>query len=109
MSFLDDFGFRPMRIGIAIIVIIMAGTAYTTWRNARMDALAHSAVDKKPDPTAVKRLAGYSGQRASDLLLVVSTPSTTPVFHKVLGTGLFQNPLVVSGNQLYTSANNTKS
>src|SRR5664279_1533977 len=77
MSFLDDFGFRPMRIGIAIIVILMAGTAYTTWRNARMDALAHSAVDQKPDPTALKRLAGYSGQRASDLLLVVASGAQT--------------------------------
>ena len=77
MSFLDDFGFRPMRLGIAIIVILMAGTAYTTWRNARMDALAHAALDKKPDPTAVKRLAGYSGQRASELLLVVASGAQT--------------------------------
>jgi hypothetical protein len=77
MSFLDDFGFKPMRLGIAIIVMIMAVTAYTTWRNARMDALAHAAVDKKPDPTAVKRLAGYSGQRASELLLVVASGAQT--------------------------------
>src|SRR5450631_1102296 len=77
MSFLDDFGFKPMRLGIAVIVIIMAATAYNTWRNARMDALAHAAVDKKPDATAVKRLAGYSGQRASELLLVVASGAQT--------------------------------
>jgi hypothetical protein len=77
MSFLDDFGFKPMRLGIAVIVIIMAVTAYNTWRNARMDALAHAAVDKKPDTTAVKRLAGYSGQRASELLLVVASGAQT--------------------------------
>ena len=77
MSFLDDFGFKPMRLGIAVIVIIMAVTAYNTWRNARMDALAHAAVDKKPDTTAVKRLAGYSGQRAGELLLVVASGAQT--------------------------------
>ncbi len=77
MSFLDDFGFKPMRLGILIIVIIMAVTVYNTWRNARMDALAHAAVDKKPDPTAVKRLASYSGQRASELLLVVASGAQT--------------------------------
>src|SRR5208282_143105 len=77
MSFLDDFGFKPMRLGILVIVVIMAGTAFTTWRNARIDALAHSALEKKPDPTAVKRLAGYSGQRASELLLVVASGAPT--------------------------------
>jgi hypothetical protein len=73
MSGLVDFGFKPKRLGILIVVIVLAITAYTTWRNARIDALAHAALEKKPDPTAVKRLAGYSGQRASDLLLVVSS------------------------------------
>ncbi len=73
MSWLDDFGFKPRRLGILLIVIIMLVTAYTTWRNARIDALARSALDKKADATAVKRLAGYSGQRASELLLVVAS------------------------------------
>ena len=77
MSFLDDFGFKPVRLGILVIVAIMAVTAYTTWRNARIDALAHSALEKKPDPTAVKRLAGYSGQRASELLMVVASGAQT--------------------------------
>ena len=45
MSLLDDLGFRPARIGIAIILILLAGTAFTTWRNARIDALARSAMD----------------------------------------------------------------
>jgi hypothetical protein len=73
MSLLDDFGFRPARIGIAIIVILLAGTAFTTWRNARIDALAHSALDKKADVSAVKRLAGYSGQRSAELLGAVAS------------------------------------
>lgn len=77
MSFLDDFGFKPKRVGILIIVIIMLVTAYTTWRNARMDALARAAVDKKPDATAVKRLASYSGQRAGELLLAVAAGAQT--------------------------------
>ena len=72
MSILDDFGFRPARIGIAIILILLAGTAFTTWRNARIDALARSAMDKKGDVATVKRLASYSGQRSSDLLAVVA-------------------------------------
>jgi hypothetical protein len=73
MSFLDDFGFKPRRLGIVIVILIMAVTAYTTWRNARIDALARSALDKKADVAAVKRLASYSGQRASELLLVVAS------------------------------------
>src|SRR5664279_2527276 len=68
MSLLDDFGFRPARIGIAIIVLILAVTAYTTWRNARIDALAHSALDKRADVNTVKRLAAYSGQRSAEQL-----------------------------------------
>ena len=77
MSWLDEIGFRPVRLGILVIIVIMAVTAYTQWRNARMDALAHSAIDKKPDATAVKRLAGYSGQRASELLMVVTFGAQT--------------------------------
>ena len=68
MSLLDDLGFRPARIGIAIILILLGVTAYTTWRNARIDALAHSALDKKGDVSTVKRLAAYSGQRSAELL-----------------------------------------
>jgi hypothetical protein len=73
MSLLDDLGFRPARIGIAIIVLLLAVTVFTTWRNARIDALARSAVDKKGDVAAVQRLAGYSGQRSSDALLAVAS------------------------------------
>lgn len=72
MSLLDDLGFRPARIGIAIILILLAGTAFTTWRNARIDALARSAMDKKGDVNTVKRLSSYSGQRSADLLGVVA-------------------------------------
>ncbi len=78
MSLLDDFGFRPARIGIAIIIILLAGTAFTTWRNARIDALARSAVDKKGDVNTVQRLARYSGQRSADLLGVVAAGARVP-------------------------------
>lgn len=73
MSLLDDLGFKPSRIGILIILIIMAVTAFTTWRNARIDALARSALDKKADVATVKRLASYSGQRSGESLLVVAS------------------------------------
>ena len=73
MSLLDEFGFRPARIGIAIILILLGVTAFTTWRNARIDALAHSALDKKGDINTVKRLAGYSGQRSAELLVAVAS------------------------------------
>ena len=78
MSLLDDFGFRPARIGLAIILILLAGTAYTTWRNARIDALARSAMDKKGDVLTVQRLARYSGQRSADLLGVVAAGAQVP-------------------------------
>ena len=73
MSLLDDFGFRPARIGVAIILILLGVTAYSTWRNARIDALARSALDKKADVSTVKQLAGYSGQRAAELLGAVAS------------------------------------
>src|SRR5271165_6056259 len=77
MSFVDDFVFKPRRLGILIIVIVLLATAFTTWRNARIDALARAALDKKPDVEAVKRLASYSGQRAGELLLVVASGAPT--------------------------------
>jgi hypothetical protein len=73
MSWLEDFGFRPTRLGIAIIVIVLAVIAFTTWRNARIDALARSAVGNKPDVNTVKRLASYSGDRASERLFVIAS------------------------------------
>jgi hypothetical protein len=73
MSFVDDFVFKPRRLGILVIVLVMLTTAFTTWRNARIDALARAAIDKKADVSAVKKLAGYSGQRASELLLVITS------------------------------------
>jgi len=77
MSWLDDFVFRPTRLGIIVIVIILAVVAFTTWRNARIDALARSAVGSKPDVNAVKRLASYSGQRAGDRLFVIASAAPT--------------------------------
>lgn len=72
MSLLDDLGFRPARIGIAIVILALAGMVFSTWRNARLDALARSAMDKKGDVSTVNRLASYSGQRSADLLALVS-------------------------------------
>ena len=73
MSFLDDFVFRPKRLGILLILLVMAGTAFTTWRNARINALARSAVDRKSSVNVVKKLAGYSGDRAGEFLLLVAS------------------------------------
>ena len=73
MAWLDDFVFRPTRLGIIIIVIILAVLGFTTWRNARIDALARSAVGNKPDVNAVNRLASYSGARAGDRLFVIAS------------------------------------
>ena len=77
MSFLDDFGFKPVRLGILVVLIILLVSAFTTWRNARIDALARSAVGQKPDVNVVKRLGSYSGQRAGELLLVVASSAPT--------------------------------
>jgi hypothetical protein len=76
MSF-DDFVFTPRRIGIMIILLVLAVTAVTAWRNARIDALARSAMDKKSEVHTVKRLASYSGPRASDLLVLVASGAQT--------------------------------
>jgi hypothetical protein len=73
MSFVDVFAFKPKRVGILLIVLVMLVTAFNMWRNARIDALARSALDKKADVSVVKRLASYSGQRSSELLLVVAS------------------------------------
>jgi len=77
MSFLDDFGFKPKRAGILVIVLAMLVTVFNVWRNARIDALARSALDKKADVSVVKQLAGYSGQRSSELLLVVASDAAS--------------------------------
>jgi hypothetical protein len=73
MSWLEDFGFRPARLGIIFVVIVLVIVAFTTWRNTRIDALARSALGNKSDVNTVKRLAGYSGDRSSELLLVVAS------------------------------------
>src|SRR5208283_4091469 len=77
MSFLDNYVFRPTRTGILIVVIILAAIAFTTWRNARINALAQSALDKKADVNAVKRLASYSGQHSSEMLVLVASGAQT--------------------------------
>src|SRR6516165_2867951 len=77
MSWLEDFGFRPARLGIVIVVIILVVVAFTTWRNARIDALARSALSNKSDVNAVKRLASYSGDRAGERLLVIASAAPT--------------------------------
>jgi hypothetical protein len=71
MSLLDDLGFRPARIGIAIILLLLGVTAFNTWRNARMKALAQSVMGTKADVSTVKRLASYRGQQSAELLSLV--------------------------------------
>jgi hypothetical protein len=77
MALLDDFTFQPRRLGILIILIGLAVTAFTAWRNARIDALARAAIGRNADVGAVKKLASYSGQRSSDLLLIVASGGET--------------------------------
>jgi hypothetical protein len=77
MSWLDDFVFRPTRLGMIVVLIILGVLAFTTWRNARIDALARSALGNKPDVNAVRRLASYSGERASERLLVIASAAPT--------------------------------
>jgi hypothetical protein len=77
MSFFDDFIFTPTRLGVVIVLIVLAVLAFTTWRNARIDALARAALGNKPDVNTVKRLASYSGQRSSELLLVLASGAPT--------------------------------
>lgn len=77
MSILDDLGFKPARLGILVVLAILAVMAFSTWRNARIDALARSALGTKPDVNVVKRLASYSGQRSGELLLVVVSSAPT--------------------------------
>jgi hypothetical protein len=78
MSFLDDFVFRPARLGIIIIVIILVGVAFSTWRNARIEALGRSALGNKSDVNTVKRLASYSGERSGEWLLLVASGAQNP-------------------------------
>jgi len=74
MSLVDDLGFTPTRLGILIIVVGLAVTAFTGWRNARIDALGRSAMTSKtPDANTLKRLAGYSGQRSGEVLVLVAS------------------------------------
>ena len=77
MSWFDDFGFKPTRLGILVVLVVLGVLAFTAWRNARIDALARSAVGSKPDVSAVKRLASYSGERSGELLLVVASGAPT--------------------------------
>lgn len=73
MAFLDDFIFQPRRLGVLIILIGLAVTAFSAWRNARIDALARAAIDRNADVGVVKKLASYSGQRSSDRLVIVAS------------------------------------
>lgn len=75
MSLLDDLGFRPARIGVAIILLLLALTAFNTWRNARISALAQSVMGTKADIGTVKHLASYRGQRSAELLGIVAAGS----------------------------------
>jgi hypothetical protein len=72
MTFSDNFGFRPRRLGYVIVGLVLLYLGFTSIRNTRIDALAHAAMDKKADPSVVSKLASYRGTRAADLLLLVA-------------------------------------
>jgi len=72
MTVFDKFAFEPRKLGFVIIGVILLIIGFNTIRNARIDALARAAMDKKPDPAVVKKLASYSGVRAPELLLLVA-------------------------------------
>jgi hypothetical protein len=72
MSIFEDFAFTPKKLGLIVVGIILLYIGFNTIRNARIDALARAAVDKKADPTVVAKLAGYRGVRSAELLLGIA-------------------------------------
>jgi hypothetical protein len=72
MTTSDSFGFHPKKLGLLLVGLVLLYLGYTTIRNTRIDALAHAATEGKPDPSTVSKLAGYRGQRSSELLLVIA-------------------------------------
>lgn len=71
MEFSDTFGFRPRKLGYVVIALVLLYLGYTSIRNLRIDALARVAAEKD-DPSLVRKLASYRGQRAAELLLVIA-------------------------------------
>lgn len=66
------FGFRPKKLGYVIVAVVLLYLGFNSVRNARIDALARAAMDKKSDPAIVGKLASYRGARSADLLLVIA-------------------------------------
>ena len=72
MTSSDSFGFRPKRLGLLIVGLVLLYIGYVSVRNTRIDSLARAAMDGKADPSTVKKLASYGGERSADLLLVIA-------------------------------------
>jgi hypothetical protein len=71
------FGFRPRKLGYLIVAVVLLYLGFTGVRNARIDALARAAMDKKADPAIVGKLASYRGARSADLLLLIAGAAPT--------------------------------
>lgn len=72
MSLFDDFAFTPKKLGLLVIGLILLYLGFNAVRNARMEALARAALDKKPDPAVVAKLGSYRGARPAELLLGIA-------------------------------------
>ena len=72
MAASDTFALRPRKLGYITVGAVLLYLGVTGIRNARIDALAHAAMDAKADPAIVSKLASYRGARSADLLLVVA-------------------------------------
>jgi len=68
----DSLGFRPKKLGLLIVGLVLLYIGYVSVRNTRIDSLARAAMDGKADVSTVKKLASYGGERSADLLLVIA-------------------------------------
>jgi len=72
MSFTDNFGFRPKKLGLIIVGLVLLYLGYTSVRNLRIDALGRAAMYGNGDPAVVNKLASYGGERSAELLLIIA-------------------------------------
>jgi len=77
MKVFENFAFEPKRLGFIIVGLILVFIAFKSIRNSRMEALARAAMDKKPDPAIVQKLASYRGVQASEMLLLIAGAAPT--------------------------------
>jgi hypothetical protein len=72
MTVSDSIGFRPKKLGLAFVVLVLLYLGYTSIRNLRIDALGRAAMYGNGNPTIVAKLASYGGERSADLLLIIA-------------------------------------